>query len=230
MRKSIILFIILLLLGSLIWIQSLESNFEPVGRLAFVKIANPDIYPDHPNAKILAEYAKKRGSATVLVVHYGGDSNYRQFMQDGILIIELAFVDPENYRTDIDWTEVIGTFIFGIPDDKYRYKADGIYFESYDEATTYVENLAASKGQKGPIPVFFHGTVRKGDPFINPGCGFPLYTQICWKEYGRFGAYYYIVKGLLWPYLSNYYTPYQIGHIGSLQDNYNNGRLDYMGE
>lgn len=228
MKKAYILIILLILLGSYLWIQSANTDLEPVGRLAFVKVANPDIYPGHPNSKVLADYGAKKGSKSVLVVHFGGSSNYRSYMEGDIQIIELAFVDSGNYTTDINWSEVFSSFILGVPDDKYKYKADGIYFDTYDEAMNYVRTLAANKGQEGSIPVFFHGTVRKGDPFINPGCGFPLYVEICWKEYGRIGAYYYIVKGMMWPYLSNPYAPYQISHINDLQDKYNEGLLDYQ--
>lgn len=226
MRKSTILIIIILIFGAILWFQTETSLVEPIGRLALVKIADPDIYPDHPNAKILAEYAQKRGSKCVLVVHYGGSSNYRRFMQDDVLIIELAYVSKE-YRTDINWGEVISSFIFGVEDGKYRYKADGMYFETYDSAMDYVESLAESHEQDGSIPMFFHGTVRTGNPYINPGCGFPLYTEIAWKEYGRLGAYFYIIKGLIWPYVSNYFVPYQLSHISDLQHRYVNHRLSY---
>ena len=36
------------------------SPFEPIGRLGFVKLANPDMYPGHPHSQLLAEYAKEK--------------------------------------------------------------------------------------------------------------------------------------------------------------------------
>lgn len=210
------------------------SLTEPVGRLTVTKIGNPDMYPRHGNAAVLGEYAAKTGSKCVLVVHYGGDSNYRQFDQESLLsssgevtVLELAFVDPSTYKTYVDWGEVIYTLLFGIPEDRYSYRADGISFGTLDEALSYINEQAQSRGQEGPIPMFFHGTVRTGGPYTNPGCGFPLYTQITWKEYGRFGAYYYIAKGLIWPFLSNRYYPYEISHLSDLQTLYNQGKLDY---
>ena len=232
-RTITIIIAILLIFGFYFWTVTEFSLIEPVGRLTVTKVANPDMFPNHPNAEVLAEYAAKKGSKCVLVIHYGGDSNYRHFAQENALalndvtVLELAFVDPSTYKTHIDWGEAISTFIFGIPDDRYTYRADGIEFQTLDEALTYIEQLAKERGQEGPIPMFHHGTVRTGDAFLNPGCGFPLYTQICWKYYGRFGAYYYVVKGLIWPFLSNKYYPYEISHLSDLQELYNQGNLDY---
>ncbi|WP_245637461.1 hypothetical protein [Methanobrevibacter filiformis] len=192
------------------------------------------MFPGHANAEVLSEYAAKKGSKCILVVHYGGDSNYRNFDEDeqilapdGVSVLELAFVDPSTYKTYVDWGEVIQTFLFGIPEDRYDYKADGIYFNTLDEALNYIDRLAVDRGQEGPIPMFYHGTVREGDPYLNPGCGFPLYTQIAWKYYGRLGAYYYIAKGLIWPYISNKYYPYEISHLSDLQRLYNYNQLNY---
>ena len=205
-----------------------------MGRLTVTKVANPDMFPNHPNAEVLAEYAAKKGSRCVLVVHYGGDSNYRHFGQENALalkdvtVLELAFVDPTTYKTHVDWGEVIYTFIFGIPEDRYTYRADGIEFQTLDEALNYIDQLAKERGQEGPIPMFLHGTVRSGDAFLNPGCGFPLYVQLCWKYYGRFGAYYYVAKGLIWPFIANKYYPYEISHLSDLQRLYNEGNLNYQ--
>lgn len=232
-RTIPIIIAILLIFGIYLWGVSQFSLIEPVGRLTVTKVANPDMFPNHPNAEVLAEYAAKKGSKCILVVHYGGDSNYRHFAQESTLalndvtVIELAFVDPSEYRTNIDWGEVIYTILFGIPEDKYSYRADGIEFQTLDEALNYVDQLAKERGEEGPIPMFYHGTVRSGEAYLNPGCGFPLYTQICWKEYGRLGAYYYVVKGLIWPFLSNKYYPYEISHLSDLQKLYNEGILNY---
>ena len=210
------------------------SLVEPVGRLTITKIGNPDMFPNHGNAEVLGEYAAKTGSRCVLVVHYGGDSNYRQFDQENFLsregrvtVLELAFVDPSTYKTYVDWGEVIYTFFFGIPEDRYTYRADGISFQTLDQALNYIHDESSRRGQEGPIPMFYHGTVRAGGPYTNPGCGFPLFTQISWKQYGRLGAYYYIIKSFIWPFVSNKYYPYQISHLSDLQRLYNEGRLDY---
>ncbi|WP_067091011.1 hypothetical protein [Methanobrevibacter curvatus] len=227
---------IILLFGFYLWGVTQFSLIEPVGRLTVTKVGNPDIFPQHSNAKVLSEYAAKSGSKCVLIVHYGGDSNYRHFHEDddnilapdGVNVLELAFVDPSTYKTYVDWGEVFSSFIFGIPEDRYDYKADGEYFDTLDEALNYIDGLAKDRGQVGPIPMFYHGTVRADNPYMNPGCGFPLYTQIAWKQYGRFGAYFYIVKGLIWPFVSNKYYPYEISHLSSLQFLYNSGRLNYQ--
>ncbi|MCL2115012.1 MAG: hypothetical protein FWH29_02190 [Methanobrevibacter sp.] len=232
-RTISIIIAILLIFGLYMWGSSQFSLIEPVGRLTVTKLANPDMFPNHANAEVLAEYSAKKGSKCILVVHYGGDSNYRHFAQEDdlalndVIVLELAFVDPSTFKTHIDWVEVIYTFLFGIPEDRYTYRADGIEFETLDEALDYINQLAKEYGQEGPIPMFYHGNVRTGEAYLNPGCGFPLYAQICWKYYGRAGAYYYIVKGLIWPFLSNRYYPYQISHLSDLQRLYNEGNLDY---
>ncbi|MDR1721774.1 MAG: hypothetical protein LBR24_01845 [Methanobrevibacter sp.] len=239
MKSSTYLTIVIalvLLFGLALWTITQFSLIEPVGRLTVTKIGNPDMYPGHANAEVLSGYAAKTGSKCILVVHYGGDSNYRNFNEDddpilapnGVSVLELAFVDPSTYKTYVDWGEVLTTFIFGIPENRYRYKADGYYFNTLDEALDYIDRLAKDRGQVGPIPMFYHGTVRAGNPYFNPGCGFPLYTQIAWKEYGRLGAYYYVLKGLLWPYVSSKYYPYQISHLSDLQKLYNQNKLNYQ--
>lgn len=237
MKRSTLITIIMaliLIFGAYLWGMTQLSLVEPVGRLTVTKLGNPDMFPNHGNAEVLGEYAAKTGSKCVLVVHYGGDSNYRQFVQESPLsssgevkVLELAFVDPSTYKTYVDWGEVLYTFLFGIPEDRYTYRADGISFQTLDEALAYVDQEAKNYGQEGPIPMFYHGTVRSEGPYLNPGCGFPLYTQISWKQYGRFGAYYYVAKGLIWPYLSNRYYPYEISHLSDLQRLYNEGNLDY---
>lgn len=228
-RSSYLIIAAVLIFGAYLYGVTALSPVEPVGRLGFVKLANPDMYPGHPQSKVLADYAAQRGSKCALVVHYAGDSNYRHYKEGNITIIELAFIDRTNYRTDIDWGEVLQAFIIGVPDGKYRYRADGYEFDTLDEAMAYVQDIAERNGQEGPMPMVFHGTVREGNVFINPGCGFPLYVEIVWKQYGRLGAYFYIIRGLIEPYLNNPYASYQLMHAEDLQRLYNEGYLDYTG-
>ncbi|RJS48145.1 MAG: hypothetical protein CIT03_09800 [Methanobacterium sp.] len=218
---------IILIFGAYLFGVSTFSPVEPVGRLNFVKMANPDMYPGHPSSEVLADYAKKRGSSTVMVVHYGGDSTYRRYMEGDVLIIQMAFVNPDSYRTDIDWSEVVSSFIFGVPEDKYRYRADGNEFDNLDDAMDYVMGIARSNGQEGPIPMYFHGTVREGNPIINPGCGFPLFVELSWKYYGRIATYYFIARALIHPFLNNPYANYELTHYQDLNKLYNQGDLDY---
>ena len=76
----------------------------------------------------------------------------------------------------------------------------GLNLIHLDEALTYIYGLAEERGQEGPIPLVYHGTVREGDPLINQGCGFPLYYYITWKKYGRIAAYYYFYTGGYFPF------------------------------
>lgn len=228
MRWQLIVIVILVIFGGYLYISSLTGPVDPVGRLGLVKLANPDMYPGHPHSQVLAQYAKEKGSKTALVLHYAGDSNYRHYMEGDVMIIELAFVDKVNKAsTDINWNDVMQTFLFGIPKDRWEYKADGKVFENYDDAMAYVNSLAKENGQQGSIPMVYHGTARAGNPIINQGCGFPLYVQICWYQYGRFAAYYYILKGMLQPYLSLPYRNFELQHSSELQYYYTHGMLNY---
>ncbi|MDP3065757.1 MAG: hypothetical protein Q8N08_03380 [Methanobacteriaceae archaeon] len=228
MKWQLIIVLILVLFGGYLFLSSLMGPVDPIGRLGFVKLANPDMYPGHPHSQLLAQYAQQRGSKCALVVHFAGDSNYRHYKEDNVTIIELAFVDKVNKaKTDIDWNDVLQTFVFGIPKDRWQYKADGLVFDNYDDAMAYVNNLAAKNGQQGPIPMVYHGTARAGNPIINQGCGFPLYVQISWYQYGRVAAYYYILKGMIQPYFSLPYRNFELQHASELQYYYTNGMLDY---
>ncbi|MDR2623286.1 MAG: hypothetical protein LBC39_01760 [Methanobrevibacter sp.] len=233
---TLVLIVLILLFGFNLWYVTQNSLIEPVGRLTVNKLGNPDMFPGHGSSQVLGSYAAKTGTKCILVVHYRGGLTYARFQEDdedilapdGIFVIELTFIDPDEYRTDVDWYgDVIPTFLFGIPENKYKYMADGIVFNKLDDALKYVGDLAKSRGQEGPIPMFYHGTSREESPYLNPGCGFPLFVQIAWKEYGRLGAYYYTVKGLMWPYVSNIFYPYQISHHSSLNYLYNNDELNY---
>ncbi|MDR2829536.1 MAG: hypothetical protein LBB45_00575 [Methanobrevibacter sp.] len=226
---------LILIFGFNLWYVTQNSLVEPVGRLTVNKLGNPDMFPGHASSQVLRSYAAKTGTKCILVVHYAGGTTYARYHEDedvlapdGIFVIELTFVDSAEYKTDVDWLgDVIPAFLFGIPEGKYEYKADGIVFDNLDYALKYVSDLAKSRGQEGPLPMFFHGTTREELPYFNPGCGFPLFVQISWKQYGRLGAYYYTIKGLMWPYVSNIFYPYQISHYSGLNYLYNNDKLNY---
>ena len=227
MRWQFIIIIVLLLFGGYLFISVLIGPVEPIGRLGFVKFSNPDMYPGHIHSQDLAQYAHQQGSKCALVVHYAGDSNYRHYKEGDVTIIELAFVDRVNRaKTDIDWNDVFKTFMYGIPKDRWQYKADGKIFENYDDAMAYVNKLAAENGQKGPMPMVYHGTVRAGNPIINQGCGFPLYVQIIWYQYGRLAAYYYIITGMIEPYLDLSSRFFELQHASELQYYYTHGFLN----
>ncbi len=226
LKWYVILLVILLLFGGYLYFSTATGSVDPVGRLGFVKLANPDMYPGHPHSELLSKYAQERGSKCALVVHFGGSSNYRHFNESNVTIIELAFIDTKGATTSIDWNEVVQIFLFGIPEDRWKFKADGKIFNNYEDAMEYVNNLAAQNGQQGPMPMVWHGTARGGDPKLNPGCGFPLYFYVTWKEYGRFAAYWYVIKGYIFPYISNPYKNYELQHASELQYYYTHNMLN----
>lgn len=219
--------IIILLIGGYIYITAALGDIDPVGRLGFVKLSNPDMYPDHPHSEILAKYAEDRGSESVLVVHFAGSSNYRHYMDGDVLILQLGFIDQKGATTEIDWSEVITYGLFGIPEDRWKYKADGKVFDNLDDALNYLFEIAKEHGQEGPIPMFYHGTARGGSPIINQGCGFPLYYHIARTEYGMIPALYYVLKGMIYPYLNLPYRNYELQHAAELQYYYTHNMLNY---
>lgn len=227
MKWYVILIVILVLFGGYFNFSTVNGSIEPLGRLGFVKLADPDMYPGHPHSQLLAQYAQERGSKCALVVHYAGSSNYRHYPEGNVTIIELAFIDSKGAATSIDWNEALQIFLHGIPDDRYKFKADGIVFNNYSDAMNYVNTLAAQNGQQGPMPMVWHGTARAGDPTVNPGCGFPLYVYITWKEYGRYAAYWYVIKGFIFPYLNNKYVNFEYSHASELQYYYTHNLMDY---
>ncbi len=220
--------IIIIVLAGMVYISTDSSeNVEPLGRLGFVKIANPDMYPDHVHANLLSEYAQEHGSKCALVLHYAGSSNYKNFDNGNTYIIEMAFMDTAGAQVDIDWGQVLDYGINGVPEDQWDYKVDGEIYDSFDDAWARVLEMAAEHGQDGPIPMVWHGTVREGNIFINPGCGFPLYYQVCCKEFGHIGGILHAASGSVFPYFNDPYRSYEIEHSSELQYYYTNNMLNY---
>jgi hypothetical protein len=217
-----------------------NGPIEPLGRLAFVKIANPDMFPGHPHATLLGNYAAQRGSQCAIVLHFAGSSNYRSFPEEvnettshqngSVYIIEAAFIDTQGggskSLSQIDLWDSITVGLFGIPDNRYKYMSDGTVYNTYDEMMAHVNQLAKAHGQQGPIPMVWHGTVRTDSPIIDPGCGFPLYFQIMTKTYGIVPAYVYTAYGLLFPYINSPYWKFELSHASELQTLYNEGALN----
>lgn len=230
MRWGIVIVVVLLLLGGYIYVSSSNGPIDPVGRLSFVKLANPDMYPGHPHSQLLAKYAEDRGSKCALVVHFAGSSNYRSYQEGDVYIIEMAFIDTQGTAASYNganWLDSIKVAIFGVPDGRYKFKSDGMTFNSYDAAMNHVNQLAKQHGQNGPIPMVWHGTVRSGNPIITQGCGYPLYFDIVRREYGIIPAYYYTLKGMIFPYFSLPYRNFELQHASELQYYYTHGLINY---
>lgn len=230
MRWGIVVIAIFLLIGGYIYISSLGGDIEPLGRLGLVKLANPDMYPGHPHSQLLAKYAEDRGSKCALVVHFAGSSNYRSYQEGDVYIIEMAFIDTQGSAATYngqDWLDSLKVAIFGVPDGRYKFKSDGKVYNSYEDAMDHVYELARKHGQKGKIPMVWHGTARNGNPIIVQGCGYPLFFEIARHEYGIIPAYYYTLKGMLLPYFDNPYRNFELQHASELQYYYTHGMLDY---
>ena len=226
-RKAYIgLLVIILFIAGYVYTMSLSGDIKPVGRIGFVKFSNPDMYPGNPHSVDVARYTEDMGSKTALVVHYGGSSNYSTYNEGNITIIQLGFISPKGATTDIDWMEVLDFALWGIPDGKWRFKANGKEFSTLDEALDYVMNISQKKGQKGPIPMFYHGTARGGNTLLSQGCGFPLFYDISREKYGPIAAYYFFIKGAIFPFFNLPTWRYELEHASELEELYRNGKLD----
>jgi hypothetical protein len=241
MKKYIIIAVFSILAIIILYSYITVSNgpIDPLGRLSFVKIENPDMYPDHPHSVLLAEYAEDRGSKCALVVHFAGSSNYRSYPQklndtnsnQSVYIIEAGYIDTQGVGSaslsQINKSDSLKLAVFGVPNNRYKYVSDGKIYNSYDELMAHVYTLAKEHGQKGPIPMVWHGSVRSDNPNINPGCGLPLYFQILTNTYGRIPAYVYVVYGLIFPYIHNPYRNFELSNASNLQKLYNEGELNF---
>ena len=243
MRLSVVVVgaIAIILLFSFI-IVSL-GPIEPLGRLSFVKLENPDMYPGHPHSILLGQYAEKHNSKCALVLHFAGSSRYASYEEDnvnsttdpnGVYIIEVAFIDTQGGGStslnQINIWDSLSVALFGVPDNRYKYMSDGVVYNNYTSMMNHVYSLAKQHGQQGAIPMVYHGTVRTDNPILAPGCGFPLYFQILTKTYGIIPAYIYCITGMIYPYLESPYKNYELLHSSELQYYYNNGyiNIDYV--
>ncbi len=229
-RLSFVALVILAIVLGYSYITVSNGPIEPLGRLSFVKVMNPDMYPGHPHSKLIAQYAQDHNSKTALIVHMAGGANYRSYPEGDTYIISVAFIDTKGIGSvDLNQINLLDSFkiaLFGVPDGRYKYMSDGVIYDSYDEMMNHVQDLAQQHGQKGPIPMFWHGTVRNGSPVLTQGCGFPLYFQILTKNYGIIPAYIYVLSGMIFPYLNYDNRDSELNNASKLQDDYNKGLLN----
>jgi hypothetical protein len=229
MKWISILLIIILIIGAYSYFTVSNGAVDPLGRAAFVKLANPDFYPGHPHSQLLAKYAEEKGSKCALVCHFAGSSNYRSYQDGNVFIIELAFIDTQGTGAagPINYLDSLKIALFGVPDGRYKFKSDGIVFNNYDDAINHVYTIANEHGQQGPIPMVWHGDAREGIPVFIQGCGFPLYFYILQKNYGMIPAYIYTVVGMIFPYLDDPYRFFELVHSSELQHLYQEGDLNF---
>jgi len=230
MRWSVvIIFILIIMVGYSFVIVSL-GPIDPLGRLSFVKLENPDMYPGHPHSVLLAQYAQKKGSKCALVLHFAGSSTYSSYQEGNVYIIEVAFIDTQGGGSSslgqINLLDSLKVALFGVPDGRYKYMSDGVVYNNYTSMMKHVNNIARQHGQQGAIPTVYHGTVRTDNPIIDPGCGFPLYFQILTNTYGMIPGYIYTFTGMIFPYLNSPYRNFELMHSSELQYYYNNGFIN----
>lgn len=229
MRWSLVVIAIFLIIVGYAYVSTVNGPITPEGRLAFVKVANPDMYPGHLHSQLLAKFANESGSKSILVVHFAGDSNYRNFKEGNVQILELAFVDTQGTGAEgaTNYMDSLKIALFGAPEGRYQYKTDGKVFTNLDDAMNYLYGIAKQNNQSGPIPMYWHGTARKDNPMFAQGCGFPLYFDILRKQYGLIPAYIYTIKGMLLPYFKDPYAKYELTHSSELQNYYQEGMINF---
>lgn len=229
MRWSLVILAVLLLIVGYAYVSTLNGPITPEGRLAFVKVANPDMYPGHLHSQLLAKFANDSGSKSILVVHFAGDSNYRCYKEGNVEILELAFVDTQGTGAagDTNYWDSLKIALFGVPDGRYQYKTDGKVFNNLDDALNYLYGIAEKNGQEGPIPMYWHGTARKDNPMFAQGCGFPLFFDIVRKKYGIIPAFVYTLRGMIMPYFKDPYANFELQHATELQNYYQEGMINF---
>jgi hypothetical protein len=229
MRWSLVILAVLLLIVGYAYVSTLNGPITPEGRLAFVKVANPDMYPGHLHSQLLAKFANESGSKSILVVHFAGDSNYRCYKEGNVEILELAFVDTQGTGAagDTNYWDSLKIALFGVPDGRYQYKTDGKVFNNLDDALNYLYGIAEKNGQEGPIPMYWHGTARKDNPMFAQGCGFPLFFDIVRKKYGIIPAFVYTLRGMIMPYFTDPYANFELQHATELQNYYQEGMINF---
>jgi hypothetical protein len=229
MRWSLVILAVLLLIVGYAYVSTLNGPITPEGRLAFVKVANPDMYPGHLHSQLLAKFANESGSKSILVVHFAGDSNYRCYKEGNVEILELAFVDTQGTGAagDTNYWDSLKIALFGVPDGRYQYKTDGKVFNNLDDALNYLYGIAEKNGQEGPIPMYWHGTARKDNPMFAQGCGFPLFFDIVRKKYGIIPAFVYTLRGMIMPYFKDPYANFELQHATELQNYYQEGMINF---
>lgn len=227
---SLIALAILALIIGYSYVTVSNGPIQPLGRLAFVKLTNPDMYPGHPHSQLISTEAANQGSKTALVLQMYGGSNYRSYQEGNVFIIEVAFIDTQGMGSislsQVNFLDSLNVGLFGVPDGRYKYMSDGVIYNSYDKMMNHVNTLAHEHGQHGPIPMVFKGTVREGSPIITPGEGFSEYFQILTKTYGIIPAYVYTLSGMLSPYFNDPYAINELLHSSELQYDYNHGLLN----
>ena len=229
MRWSLVILAVLLLIVGYAYVSTLNGPITPEGRLAFVKVANPDMYPGHLHSQLLAKFANESGSKSILVVHFAGDSNYRCYKEGNVEILELAFVDTQGTGAagDTNYWDSLKIALFGVPDGRYQYKTDGKVFNNLDDVLNYLYGIAEKNGQEGPIPMYWHGTARKDNPMFAQGCGFPLFFDIVRKQYGVIPAFVYTLRGMIMPYFKDPYANFEVQHATELQNYYQEGMINF---
>jgi hypothetical protein len=204
---------LLLVLLALLWLGYALIGFVkfyatthclPLGRLSYVKLHDPDIRPGGLHELTAVRVASGMGYPAVVIVHNAGYENlYGHWVERGVLVWNLAVLDPRGNRAPVDWRGVLRELVFA---DRLR-------------NATWVHD--------GPIPgpilpkgsvVFWHGTVRQGFPLLYGGCGCEPYYYLL-ANYGNVPfAVTAVALGWFTPFLiSPLETLWELTHYRELQ-------------
>ncbi|WP_456436257.1 hypothetical protein [Methanopyrus sp.] len=143
----------------------------PLGRLAFVKLHDPDIRPGGLHEIVATNVAHTFGYPAVTIVHNAGsESMYGSWTdRNGVLVWNIAALDPRGNRASVDWYGALRELVFA---DRLR-------------TATWVHDgpIGGPRFPKNSV-IFWHGTVRNGFPLLYGGCGCEPYYYIL-ANYGN---------------------------------------------
>ncbi len=177
----------------------------PLGRLSYVKLHDPDIRPGGLHELTAVRVASGLGCPGVVIVHNAGyPEMYGHWVDRGVLVWNLAVLDPRGNKAPVDWREALRELVFA---DRLR-------------SATWVHEGRIP----GPIlpkhsVMFWHGTVRDGFPLLYGGCGCEPYYYIL-ANYGN-------VPFAVTAVALGWFTPLLISPLESLWELANYRELQY---
>ncbi len=213
---------------TLVWEYEKVSKIfgDPMGRIAYVKLHNPDVAPGTPHIVKLVKFAKEHGYDKVLVIHNAGVIGYVHFKYRGVLIVQLGWMDKRGNYAPPNENMVWEDILYGHRPAQGVWVADDRTWPSERAAVKHVLSLLRST--PGRTMFVWHGSVRYGNPLLDPGCGGEPYYWLLFKYGGRVLAYTMMIVGDFSPFLFYgwKFTEEELLHYKTLQKLYNDGFLN----
>ncbi len=198
----------------------------PMGRIAYVKLHNPDVAPGTPHIAKLVRFAKEHGYDKILVVHNAGVVGYAHFRYRGVLIVQLGWMDARGNYAPPNRDMLIDDVLYGHRPARGVWVADDKTWPTERAALKHV--LSVLRSTPGRTMFVWHGSVRYGNPLLDPGCGGEPYYWLLFRCGGRVLAYTMMLIGDFSPFLFYgwKFTEEELEHHKELQKLYNDGFLN----